>query len=254
MKMFALPCLRVILLAALLCTGCRSAFVGQTVESVGNHLSNSGCYQVDFLGVTESSEVASTWSYRVEEKSCAQKLISWMLELPVCASVVEASPTPWGVISSDPAYQMSGIQWQPDPDFQDGEFSVMLTGDLETGITRAGVEGQELSLGSLKGPVCKGTASKGTASKETMSKRTTSPASAIAKVKVQSANCRARPAGKAKKITLLYRNQEAEIVGRNDDPNNPWWYIKIPAQSGNCWLWGRTASISGNVEGLPIIK
>jgi hypothetical protein len=75
----------------------------------------------------------------------------------------------------------------------------------------------------------------------------------IAKVTVQSANCRAKPLGRSEKITLLYRSQEVEIVGRNGDPNNPWWYIKIPNEGGNCWLWGMTATTTGNVDELPVV-
>lgn len=81
----------------------------------------------------------------------------------------------------------------------------------------------------------------------------TSTEAPIATVTVQSANCRSKPLGHSDKVTLLYRNQEAEILGRNADPNNPWWYIKIPDGSGNCWLWGMTTTTSGNVEELPVI-
>jgi hypothetical protein len=77
---------------------------------------------------------------------------------------------------------------------------------------------------------------------------------AMAKVTVESANCRARPKGNSEKITILYRGQEAEIVGRNDDLNNPWWYVKIPHLSGKCWLWGMTAAATGNIEEIPIVK
>jgi hypothetical protein len=75
----------------------------------------------------------------------------------------------------------------------------------------------------------------------------------VARVTVQSANCRKKPLGNSQKITILYRSQEAEIVGRNNDPNNPWWYIKIPNSDGKCWLWGLTAKTTGNVDGLPVI-
>jgi cellulose synthase/poly-beta-1,6-N-acetylglucosamine synthase-like glycosyltransferase len=76
----------------------------------------------------------------------------------------------------------------------------------------------------------------------------------IASVTVQSANCRSRPFGNSEKVALLYRSQEAEIVGRNEDSKNPWWYIKIPDQDGNCWLWGMTATTTGNVNDLPIVR
>jgi len=194
--------------------------------------------------MTESSEVASTWRYRVQRQSCAQSLSSWMLELPACASVADASPAPWEFSSADTAYAMNGIEWQTGTGFQGGEFSVTLTGNLKKGMTRAGARGGEVSIGSLEGPVCRETVFAGTAE----------PAVPVAKVKVQSAYCRASPVGKAKKIILLYRNQEAEIVGRNEDLNNPWWYVKIPDQEGNCWLWGKTATTSGNVDGVPILK
>jgi cellulose synthase/poly-beta-1,6-N-acetylglucosamine synthase-like glycosyltransferase len=77
---------------------------------------------------------------------------------------------------------------------------------------------------------------------------------AMATVSVESANCRAKPRGNAEKITILYKGQQAEIVGRNDDLKNPWWYIKIPNLSGNCWLWGMTARMTGTVEQIPVIK
>ena len=75
----------------------------------------------------------------------------------------------------------------------------------------------------------------------------------IAKVTVESANCRSAPRGNSGRVTILYRGQQAEIVGRNGDLNNPWWYIKIPNLSGNCWLWGMTATTTGNVGQVPIL-
>jgi cellulose synthase/poly-beta-1,6-N-acetylglucosamine synthase-like glycosyltransferase len=76
---------------------------------------------------------------------------------------------------------------------------------------------------------------------------------ATAKVTVESANCRRKPFGNSEKITILYRNQEAEILGRSADLTNPWWYVKIPNKSGNCWLWGMTATTSGNVAQIPVV-
>src|SRR6266511_2066098 len=81
-----------------------------------------------------------------------------------------------------------------------------------------------------------------------------STAAGVATVTVDSANCRAKPRGNAEKITVLYKGQEVEILGRNDDPKNPWWYVKIPDQSGNCWLWGMTAKMTGTLEEIPIIQ
>ncbi|HEY3476731.1 MAG TPA: glycosyltransferase [Anaerolineales bacterium] len=81
-----------------------------------------------------------------------------------------------------------------------------------------------------------------------------SPGTASATVKVDSANCRAKPRGNAERITILYRGQVVEIVGKNEDLSNPWWYIKIPDQDGNCWLWGMTTTLNGNIDEIPVIR
>lgn len=79
------------------------------------------------------------------------------------------------------------------------------------------------------------------------------PGDAVAIVTVDSANCRAKPRGNAERITILYRDQQVEVVGKNDDPGNPWWYIKIPDNGGNCWLWGKTSRLNGSDTNLPVI-
>ena len=81
-----------------------------------------------------------------------------------------------------------------------------------------------------------------------------STATGIATITVESANCREKPRGNADRVTFLYRDQQVEILGRNDDLANPWWYIKIPDQSGACWLWGMTATMNGNIEEIPIVR
>jgi hypothetical protein len=75
---------------------------------------------------------------------------------------------------------------------------------------------------------------------------------ALATITVESANCRERPRGGAERIVFLYKDQQVEIVGRNDDPGNPWWFIKIPDSTGHCWLWGMTASMNGSLEDIPV--
>ena len=76
---------------------------------------------------------------------------------------------------------------------------------------------------------------------------------ATATVKVESANCRAKPRGNAEKITILYKGQMVEVVGKNEDLSNPWWYIKIPDSGGNCWLWGMTTTLTGSDSNIPIV-
>jgi cellulose synthase/poly-beta-1,6-N-acetylglucosamine synthase-like glycosyltransferase len=81
-----------------------------------------------------------------------------------------------------------------------------------------------------------------------------STASGIATIKVDSANCREKPRGGADKVVFLYRGQQVEILGRNDDPINPWWYVKIPDGSGYCWVWSMTTTMNGKLEDIPIVK
>ena len=139
----------IILMTTMMFTGCQPGGIAGT--------SPSDCYRVEFLDVSETSEVASVWRYRVEELACAQDLSNWLLELPACAIIVEASPPPWESIQSDPQYKMNGIKWQTGTDFQSGEFRVALSGDLATGMTRAGVKGPDISIVNVAGPVCRGT-------------------------------------------------------------------------------------------------
>ena len=77
---------------------------------------------------------------------------------------------------------------------------------------------------------------------------------ATATVTVESANCRAKPRGGAERVTFLYKDQQVEIVGRNDDLANPWWYIKIPDSNKNCWLWGMASKLTGTIEEIPIVE
>jgi hypothetical protein len=76
---------------------------------------------------------------------------------------------------------------------------------------------------------------------------------ATATVTVESANCRKKPRGNTEIITILYRGQQVEIVGKNSDPINPWWYVKIPNASGDCWLWGMTAKMNGSDSDIPVV-
>lgn len=77
---------------------------------------------------------------------------------------------------------------------------------------------------------------------------------AMATITVHSANCRSKPRGGAERITYLYKDQQVQITGRNDDPGNPWWYVNIPDSDEKCWLWGMTASTSASIEDIPIVR
>jgi len=75
-----------------------------------------------------------------------------------------------------------------------------------------------------------------------------------ATITVESANCREKPRPNAGRVVFLYRDQQVEVLGRNNDPANPWWYIKIPDSDETCWLWGMTARLSGPDAGIPVIR
>jgi hypothetical protein len=112
------------------------------------------CYKITFLGFTDNGDGTSTWSYRVDELSCAQDLSNWMLELPACTTVVGASPSPWEVVQLDPNFHLNGIKWQTGTGFQSGDFSVTLTGDLTAGTVQVGAKGPDVAIGSITGPAC----------------------------------------------------------------------------------------------------
>jgi hypothetical protein len=112
------------------------------------------CYKITFLGFTDNGDRTSTWTYRVDELSCAQDLSNWMLELPACTTVVGASPSPWEVVQPDPNFHLNGIKWETGTGFQSGDFSVTLTGDLTAGTVGVGVKGPDVAIGSIGGPAC----------------------------------------------------------------------------------------------------
>ena len=103
-------------------------------------------------------------------------------------------------------------------------------------------------------PATAPTAAPGLTASTTATPTLPSQASGIATIKVDSANCRERPRGGADKVVFLYRGQQVEVLGRNDDALNPWWYVKIPDGSGYCWVWSMTTTMSGNIDEIPIVK
>jgi len=114
----------------------------------------STCYSVSFLGSRDNEDGTSIWRYRVEELSCAQDLSNWMLELPACATVLDASPSPWEIVQPDPNFHLNGIKWQTGVGFQSGEFSVVLSGELTSGTVLVGVKGPDVAIFNTMGPVC----------------------------------------------------------------------------------------------------
>lgn len=126
----------------------------QFVTSIIEHDSSSSCYQVSFLGFDDHEDGTSTWRYQVDELSCAQDLSNWMLELSACATVMDASPSPWEFVHPDPNYHLDGIKWQTGAGFTSGDFSVTLSGDLTSGTVLVGVKGPDVEIFNSTGPVC----------------------------------------------------------------------------------------------------
>jgi hypothetical protein len=112
----------------------------------------SNGYRVTFLGMSYRGS-NSTWRYYVEELPVAQDLSNWVLELPSCARVVDASPQ-GELVNPDPNARLSGIKWQPGGGFVEGEFSVTPSGRLSVGQIDVAVKGPDVEIGQIAGPSC----------------------------------------------------------------------------------------------------
>ncbi len=75
-----------------------------------------------------------------------------------------------------------------------------------------------------------------------------------ATVSVESTYCFSGPGKPGKRLYPLFKGQTFEILGRNDNPGNTWWYIRDPAKDAECWLWGLAATTSGPINNVPILK
>ena len=65
-------------------------------------------------------------------------------------------------------------------------------------------------------------------------------------------NCRTGP-GKAYEIlTILRIGKKAEVLGRNADKT--YWVIQNPSGSSSCWVWGKYASVSGEISSVPVLN
>jgi cellulose synthase/poly-beta-1,6-N-acetylglucosamine synthase-like glycosyltransferase len=75
----------------------------------------------------------------------------------------------------------------------------------------------------------------------------------VATVSIHSTHCWSGPGSRYKKLDLLLNGQELQIIGKNADPNNPWWYVTMPDTNEKCWLWFYAATTMGPVDDVPII-
>jgi hypothetical protein len=65
----------------------------------------------------------------------------------------------------------------------------------------------------------------------------------------QNTNCRTGPGQAYDIVGGLLVGESAEVVGKYQ--SGSYWVIKNPDSSGNCWLWGNYATVSGNTASLP---
>ena len=66
----------------------------------------------------------------------------------------------------------------------------------------------------------------------------------------RSTYCRTGPGEPYEIVSTLLENQEAEVLGVSPDGGT--WIIRNPDGSGECWLWGYYATVTGPTEGLPV--
>ena len=62
-------------------------------------------------------------------------------------------------------------------------------------------------------------------------------------------NCRKGPGTIYDYIGALLVGESAEVVGVSTD--GQYWIIKNPDRPGECWLWGRYATVTGSIDMLP---
>jgi hypothetical protein len=64
-------------------------------------------------------------------------------------------------------------------------------------------------------------------------------------------NCRVGPGKVYDRVGYLLVGQVSEIYGRN--PAGDYWYIRnLNNTTTYCWLWGKYATVSGNIPALPV--
>ena len=69
---------------------------------------------------------------------------------------------------------------------------------------------------------------------------------------IKDANCRNGPGTGYDVITSYFKGETLQIVGRNPDFNNTWWYINMPT-GGKCWVSFATGQAYGDFDDIPIV-
>ncbi|MGE0084616.1 MAG: SdrD B-like domain-containing protein [Desulfococcaceae bacterium] len=110
-------------------------------------------YRITFRGTEYHEDGNSTWRYFVEEMSGAKDLSNWILELPSCIKVLEATPG-FEQVSPDPNTGLSGLKWNTDDGFSSGEFFVTVQGHWQKGVVHVAAKSRDIGTGQMAGPAC----------------------------------------------------------------------------------------------------
>jgi len=70
---------------------------------------------------------------------------------------------------------------------------------------------------------------------------------------IKNANCREGPGTPYDVVTSFYSGETVQIVGRNPDFDNTWWYVVVPSTGGKCWVSLTTAQASGDFDAIPTV-
>ena len=71
---------------------------------------------------------------------------------------------------------------------------------------------------------------------------------------IKDANCRNGPGTQYDVVTSFFKGETVQIVGRNPDFDNTWWYVIIPSTKGKCWVSLTTAQAYGDFDAIPTVK
>ncbi len=69
---------------------------------------------------------------------------------------------------------------------------------------------------------------------------------------IKNANCRQGPGSGYEVVTSFFKGDTVQIVGRNPNYNNTWWYVVIPS-GGKCWVSLTTAQAYGDFNTIPTV-
>ena len=70
---------------------------------------------------------------------------------------------------------------------------------------------------------------------------------------LMNANCRSKPDKNSEALMSFLIGDTAEIVGRNNELDNTWWYVKMPDSKYKCWVSTITVDVIGSYDDIPTL-